>query len=389
MVSRWSSPNPVVFGCGTSARTGEFLKEFECKKVIVIYDKGVEASAKKILASIAAEGIDYVTFDGVQPDAPDVVVNEAAALARRENVDGVVAIGGGSAVDTGKGTCVLLTNDPPINKYFARPSEPPACDVTHLKPIIVIPTTAGTGTEVTPGGAIADTTLNTKENVVCPTSLGIVDPELTLGLPKSSTIATGIDAMCHAIEAFISNEPNCFSDLLAETGISLIAQNLPKVVKDGSDLKARENQMRAATMCAMSILGPYCNIGHDTGAVLCMEFPMVHGISVSCCLPEIMRFVAPSTPEKVSRILRCLGAEVPEGIDGETLGDLAYDTFKAFMKSVDYPNMKQFIPSREALLATVPKIMETQTFHFSPRHVEESDIVTLFNQMWDRNCAEA
>ena len=383
--SRWSSPNPVVFGSGSCARTGEFLKEFGCSKVIVVYDRGVKAAAEKVMDSIRSVGVEFVTYDGVKPDAPDVTVNEAAALARSEKVDGVVAIGGGSAVDTGKGVCVLLTNDPPINRYFARPGEPPACDVKNLKPIIVIPTTAGTGTEVTPGGAIADTARNTKENVVCPTALGIVDPELTLGLPKSSTIATGMDSLCHAMEAFISNEPNVFSDLLAETGISLVAENLPKVVRDGSDLAAREGQMKAATLCAMSILGPYCNCGHDIGAVLCMDFPMVHGIAVSCCLPEIMRFLAPANPDKIARILRCLGTDVPAGTAGEELGAMAYDTFKAFMAKVEYPNMKQFVPSKEALLASVDKIMETQNFHFSPRPVSREDVVDILTGMWERN----
>ena len=200
MFSTWNSPNPVLFGSGASKTVGGHLLKFGCGKVLVVFDKGVKAAGvvDKVLGYIEKSGIRTVLYDGVLSDTPDFTINEAAELALRENVDGVVAVGGGSSLDTGKGVDVLLSNPPPINRYFAQPSKPPAGDLSNLKPLIVIPTTAGTGSEVTPGGACADTEHNTKENFVCPVTLGIIDPELTLGLPPEVTSITAFDALCHA-----------------------------------------------------------------------------------------------------------------------------------------------------------------------------------------------
>jgi alcohol dehydrogenase class IV len=272
MFSTWNSPNPVLYGSGSSKVVGEQLKKLGCKKVIVVFDKGVKSAgiADKILQYIKAAEIETVLYDGAVSDSPDYSINEAGALAVREAVDGVVAIGGGSSLDTGKGVDVLLSNPPPINQYFARPGTPPNGDVSHLKPLIVIPTTAGTGSEVTPGGACADTANNTKENFVCPVTLGIIDPELTLGLPPAVTAMTAFDALCHAIEAFVSNQPNKFSELFARQAMTLIGKNLLAACDDGSNLEAREGLHLAATMASISILGPYCNIPHDIGAVICM-----------------------------------------------------------------------------------------------------------------------
>lgn len=386
MVSTWSSPNPILYGSGASDAVGAQLKRLGCSKVMVVYDMGIQAVAEKIIAQIAKEGVEYLVYNKVESDAPDYTVNEAAAIARAEGVDGIVAIGGGSAIDTGKGICVLLTNEPPISQYYIKPGLPPTVDITKLKPIVVIPTTAGTGTEVTPGGCIADTEHNTKEDTCCPTALGIIDPLVTLGLPRNATIATGMDAMCHAIEAYISNEPNAFSDILAKEAITRVAANLPIVAKDGQNIPAREEMHLAATLGAMSILGPFCNIGHDTGKVLGIDFHMPHGYAVSCCLPEIMRFIAPARPEKTRVLLECLGAEVPA--DDAALGQAIYDAFVAFMAKVDYPAISVFIPSKEAMLGSVRKVMETQNFHFSPVPVSEEDVTAIFSAAWDRSCGK-
>jgi alcohol dehydrogenase class IV len=191
MQSEFSSPNPVLFGAGTSRQTGLKLRELGCKKVLVVYDKGIKASgiADRIIANINEAGIETVCFDGVLADPPDWSVEEAGALGVRENVDGVVGIGGGSSMDSAKAAKLLLTNPPPINQYFGREGVVTKPSV----PLIVIPTTAGTGSETTPGGVITDTKNNIKSNIAgtgCTVNLGIVDPELTLGLPPSITAST-------------------------------------------------------------------------------------------------------------------------------------------------------------------------------------------------------
>lgn len=385
MFSTWSSPNPVMYGSGSLKVVGEQLKKFGCQKVIVVFDKGVQAAGivDAVLGNIHEAGIKTVLYDGVVSDTPDYSINEAGALAVKENVDGVVAVGGGSSIDTGKGVDVLLSNSPPINQYFARPGMPPAGDTSHLKPLIVIPTTAGTGSEVTPGGACADTKNNTKENFVCPVTLGIVDPELTLKLPPVVTSITAFDALSHAVEAFVSNQPNKFSELFAKKAITLVGANLATAVQDGSNLKAREGLHLASTMASMSILGPYCNIPHDIGAVICMMFHIPHGVAVTACLPEIFKFYAPAVPEKMKIITECLGGTVPDGATPEQIGQLACDTLIELMKTSSLPRLMNYVKSKEELLTAVPEIMRTQNFFFSPRPVTAEDITMILDKSYD------
>jgi alcohol dehydrogenase class IV len=385
MFSTWNSPNPVLFGSGASKTVGGHLLKFGCGKVLVVFDKGVKAAGvvDKVLGYIEKSGIRTVLYDGVLSDTPDFTINEAAELALRENVDGVVAVGGGSSLDTGKGVDVLLSNPPPINRYFAQPSKPPAGDLSNLKPLIVIPTTAGTGSEVTPGGACADTEHNTKENFVCPVTLGIIDPELTLGLPPEVTSITAFDALCHAVEAFVSNQPNKFSELFAKKAITLIGENLPLALKDGGNLKAREGLHLAATMASISILGPFCNIPHDIGAVICMMFHIPHGAAVSACLPEIFRFYAPAVPEKMAVITEALGGTVPAGASPEEIGGIAAETVYEFMKASKLPRLTRFVKSKEELLTAVPQIMATQTFFFSPRPVTAEAVADILGKSYD------
>jgi len=385
MFSTWSSPNPVLYGSGSSKTIGSHLKRFGCSKVIVVFDQGVKAAgiADRIIGYIREAGIDTVLFDGALSDAPDYTINEAGALAVREKVDGVVAVGGGSSIDTGKGVDVLLSNPPPINRYFARPGQPPTGDLTRLKPLIVIPTTAGTGSEVSPGGACADTANNTKENFGCPVSLGIIDPELTLGLPPAITAMTAFDALCHAVEAVVSNQPNEYSQIFGFEAIRLIGENLVAAVENGNNLKAREGLHLASTMATMSILGPFCNIPHDIGAVICMMFHIPHGAAVSACLPEIFKFYAPAVPEKMIRITEALGGKVPENATPEEIGRLASETIITLMKKSGLPKLTSFVKSKEELLTAVPQIMATQIFFFSPRPVAESDIRDILEKSYD------
>jgi alcohol dehydrogenase class IV len=380
-------PNPILYGSGTSKAVGEQLKKFGCGKVLVVFDKGVQAAGivDKILGYIKNAGIETVLFGGVESDTPDYTVNEAGELAIREKVDGVVAVGGGSSLDTGKGAGLLMSNPPPINQYFSRPGTPPCADISSLKPIVVIPTTAGTGSEVTPGGACAATKNKTKENFICPVRLGIVDPELTLQLPPAVTAMTAFDALCHAVEAVVSNQPNKYSELFGFKAISLIGENLLAAIGDGGDLKAREGLHLAATMASMSILGPYCNIPHDIGAVICMMFHIPHGIAVSACLPEIFKFYAPAVPDKLKRIAECLGGTVPEGATVEALGEIAGCAVEALMMKSGLPRLMNYVGSKEELLTAVPEIMRTQIFFFSPRPVTEEDITHILSKTYDRH----
>ena len=383
--STFSSPNPVLYGAGTAGSVGERLKMLGCKKALVISDKGVKAAgiADKVMECIITAGLAAALYDGVVADVPDYSVDAAAEFALSKDVDCIVAVGGGSSLDTGKAVRILLSNPPPMSRYYMHPGRPPVADMGTLKPLIVLPTTSGTGSEVSPGGVIVDTGNNIKQHFDCPVTLGIVDPELTLAMPNAVTVITAFDALGHSIEAVTSGEPNVFSELIGLEAISLIANNLPAVLKDGNNLEARGRMHLAATMATMSILGPFCNIPHDMGLVLGMEFDMPHGVAVSVALPESLEFIAPAIPETLAKVASALGADVPGGASPDEIGKLVNATTRNLMNATGLPSLKSYVKSKAELLAVTPKIMASQDFHFSARPVTENDVRDILSRAYD------
>jgi alcohol dehydrogenase class IV len=381
-----ASRNPILFGRGVSKRVGEKLRdEFKCKKVLVVYDKGVKAAgiADKILAYIHEAGIETVCYDGVQPDPPDWSVEEAGALGVKENVDAVVAVGGGSSLDTGKAVKVLLTNPPPISRYYLA-HEDIQPDDSSMKPVIVIPTTAGTGSEATPGGVITDTKNNCKQNVPCATNLGIVDPELTLGLPPAVTATTAVDALCHSTEAFTSSEHNELSDVLAVKAIEHIGTYLPRVFDDPGDIEARAKVQLAATLSGLALMGPFCNVPHEIGLPLGILFHIPHGTACGATLPEALEFLAPVIPERIATVARLLGADVAHDASPAAIGEIAYKTVHELFVKIGFPKLSEFIKTKEELLASIPEILGASAFHFSCRPVAAEDLRLILSKAYDR-----
>jgi alcohol dehydrogenase class IV len=385
MYSTYLVTNPILFGRGSSMLVGEKTKEFGCKKVLVVYDQGVKAAGitDKILGSLHATGIETIIFDNVQADPPDWSVEEAAELGIKENVDGVVSVGGGSSIDTGKAALWRLSNEGPINRYFLKPGQPPLPTQKPLKPIIIIPTTAETGTEASPGGAITDTKTNQKMVTEIPVSLGLIDPELTLRLPPGVTASTGLDAFSHAIEAYTSIAANKINDVLAEKSISLIGKYLRTAVNEGSNIEAREGVMLAATLGGMSMMGPYCHFAHDIGMPLGTIFHIPYGIACAAFQGESMEFIADAVPEKVKFIAEALGAKVPAGVASEEIGKICKQAIYSLMKDTKLPSLKNYIKGKDELLATIPKVMEFAAFMFSPKPVSKDDAVNLIVRAYE------
>ncbi|MCL2124896.1 MAG: iron-containing alcohol dehydrogenase [Oscillospiraceae bacterium] len=394
MPSVFSSPNPILFGIGTSKQTGDKLKELGCTKILLVYDNGIKSAGivDKIDAVIKAAGIDTVHYSGVQADPPDWSVEEAGALGVHEHVDGVVGLGGGSALDTAKGASMLQTNPPPIEQYYGREGV-----VTKPgMPLIVIPTTAGTGSESTPGGVITDTKNIIKTNISgagCKVTLGIVDPELTLALPPSVTASTGMDALCHAAESYTSALANSFCDLTGREAIRLAGKYLVRAFENGSDLEAREGMMKAATLGGMSMSGPLCHLAHDIGKAMGGKFHVAHGNACASTLPQVLQAVAPACPDRVRYIAESFGASIPEGASPEAIGEAALVTMQSLMKKLKMPNMSQLGLKKEELLDILPeivvgmqeglvKLFGVATF---PLPAPKEFIATLISRAYDEN----
>lgn len=387
MSSIFVSANPILFGVGTSKEVGKKAKEFGCKKVLLVYDKGVEAAglADKIIGYLKDSEIEVVSYNGVQADPPDWSVIEAANLGLENKVDGVIGLGGGSSLDTAKAANVLQTNPFPLHQYFGRFSAPMKAGL----PLIVIPTTAGTGSECTPGGVITDTVNNVKTNVNgigCQVKLGICDPELTLGLPKSVTASTGLDALCHAMESYTSIWNNPFAGLMGEKAIQLVGKSLLRAYNNGpNDLEARTDMMEAATMGGMSMMGPLCHFGHDIGRALGAYYHVPHGTACVMTMPQVLEYIAPAVPEKVTYIAQCLGAEIAENASAEEIGLAAKEALRGIMKATNMPTLQSLGLDLEELKVRVPPNVLKMGLALAPMPTNTESIIMLLEKTYNEN----
>lgn len=292
----------IDFGRGALADLAGIINGYKLNKVMVVYDGSVKAAgiADRVTAEIEKAGIAYCIFDGVIPNPTNEVVEEAAVLAKEENVEGFVAVGGGSSIDLAKAVNVLMTNDGRIGDYGGINTVPNPC-----LPLIAIPTTAGTSSEITNVSALIDTEKVIKyvvidNNIVA--SDVIADPELTKTVPQSVTAATGMDAITHAVESYISNMATPLTEYNALKGLEILYHNLPKVCENGADMDAREQMMLGCIITGFSFSNANLGLVHGIAHTLSAHFGLPHGMANACVLPYVMKYNAESCPEKMAQV---------------------------------------------------------------------------------------
>ena len=346
----------VVFGPGACLTTGEKAKELGITKALCFHGKGIKKAgiADKIINSLKKAGIEVLDSDASTSDTPDIVVNEVAALAKEAGVNGIVAVGGGSTLDAAKAINVLMGNEPPINKYFG-------FQITKAGvPLILIPTTSGTGSEVTSVAVVTDTTNNTKNGVInaaTTADLAIVDPELTLGMSPELTAISGIDAFSHAVEAYTSKRMNPMSDVLAEKTISLILENLPLAIANGSDLAIRTKMSFAALLGGTAFSDATVHLGHSIAHTLGAAYNLAHGIGCAAALPPVVEFVAAAIPEKVKDLGKLMGLTDLEKLSNEDLGKKVADSIRQFCHKVGIPSLSTLGIDESSLADLVPTVL--------------------------------
>ena len=374
---------PVLFGTDTSLKAGERLKELGCTKVLVVYDQGVKKAGipDKIIASVKAAGIGVAVYEGVQADPPFPTLEECAAIGRKENVDGVLAIGGGSTMDTAKAANVLLTNPSPIKQYTVRggPSMKPG------KVLVLIPTTSGTGSEVTTVAVLTDPEDHKKKGIGgVRGTLAIVDPLLTVGMPPSITADTGMDVLSHAIEAITANRANPMSDVLGEKAINLVMAYLPRAVKDGSDIEVRTKMSFAAMLGGWSFINSNTQLGHAFGHALGSLYHIPHGNACGVALPEIVEFISDAIPEPMRLVGKAMGLKTDERVSAVKAGTMVRDALIDFNKKIGQKTLKQLNIKESAL----PEIAKSITTEFlvasSPKKISEEDILKILQKAYAR-----
>jgi alcohol dehydrogenase class IV len=298
----FQSTKSLLMEPGASARIGELVKTLGCSAVLLVTDPGVMKAGllQTGLKGLGQAGIAVTVFSEVEADPPVHVIERAVAMARSAKADGVVAIGGGSSMDVAKLVALLAHGDEKLADIYG---------VGMVKgkrlPLVLAPTTAGTGSEVTPI-SIVTTGENEKKGVVSSVLLpdwAVLDAELTLGLPAHVTAATGIDAMVHAIEAYTSKRlKNPMSDALAREALRLLGGNIRIVCRDGANIEARHNMLFGSMLAGMAFANAPVAAVHALAYPVGARFHVAHGLSNSLVLPQVLQFNAPAAEAHYAEI---------------------------------------------------------------------------------------
>lgn len=370
-----------VFGRGALDCLGEKAAEMKVKKVMVVCGKSAVRAGVlgRAVKSLEAAGIECLTFDEVTPDAPDATVDKGAAIARESGVEALVGIGGGSGMDTAKAIAILLDNPGSINDYF---TDPPTFVKTKT-PIILVPTTSGTGSECTDHAVIMDTANNRKPAVFMLSTLAVIDPELMVSMPASVTAMSGLDAFTHAAEAITTNNRDERSEVMALAAIRGIAKWLPQAVADGSDLDAREGMALAANWAGMALQDAGVHFGHSIADAFSAAFGTPHGLNCAWGVPELMKLIAPAVPEKVRPIGEALGAELDCGDSAECIGEKTAAAIRALMKKCGIPSISEKGFSREATVAAAAIAFESPLRFACPVEIKQEALADMFAAIYD------
>ncbi|APX15582.1 alcohol dehydrogenase [Phaeobacter inhibens] len=322
LVGNWSYPTAIKFGAGRIRELAEACATAGMKKPLLVTDKGLAdlPVTQSTLDILEAAGLGRAMFCEVDPNPNEKNLEAGVAAYKAGDHDGVIAFGGGSGLDLGKMVAFMCGQTRPVWDFEDIGDWWTRADADAIAPIIAVPTTAGTGSEVGRASVITDSVTHQKKIIFHPKVLPTVvicDPELTVGMPKFITAGTGLDAFAHCVEAFSSPHYHPMSQGIALEGMRLVKEYLPRAYADGTDIEARAQMMSAAAMGATAFqkgLGAIHAMSHPIGAL----FNTHHGTTNAVCMPAVLAFNAPEVADRFKTAADYLG------IDGGFEGVCAY-----------------------------------------------------------------
>jgi len=347
-------PTRIVCGPRSIANLHNELRLNGVRRAVVVTDEGVRAAG--VVAEVLRAGGDRIAgvFDGVVPDPTYECADAAIAYCRSVGADGVVSVGGGSSIDTAKLTLVALSNGGSAieNMGLLRLERP-------LLPHVAIPTTHGTGSEVTLGAVITNPELHRKffvaDTHLIP-NVAILDPTLVTGLPRSVTVGTGLDALTHAIEGLVTPAANLMTTATGMQSVRLIAEHLPRVVADGNDLEARQGMLVASTLAGIT-LGPGLGIAHAFAHTVGTLFGVHHGTGCGIGLLQAMKFNRDHATKPLAKVAEALGVDTRDMSDVQA-ADAALGAVRALMTRIGAPlRLTDLGLDRGQLLARMPELV--------------------------------
>lgn len=370
-------PTKVVFGMGALTKLPEELRERGLRSALVITDPGVGAAGllARLEEQLQAAQVRYGVYDGVVPNP--TVASVEAAVPQAKAHEALIALGGGSALDTAKALNVLRTHGGKVLDWAPYPSVPGPCG-----PLVAIPTTAGTGSEVTPVAMVTASSKGTPRKVplVSPhlfPDVALVDPELTQSLPPAITAATGMDALTHAIEAMTTLTAQPLADLLAREAIERVDRFLARAVRDGGDVKARREMCFSALLAGMAFRNAWVALAHAIAHALGGLYDLPHGLCCAWTLPLAMEYNLDARRAQYEQIAKIMGR-------GEGGAKGAVARVRELAREIGIPSgpRERGIPETDA--AKIAELaVEDPSLMFNPKPVPKDEMLALVQRLFE------
>ncbi|MDI9258716.1 iron-containing alcohol dehydrogenase family protein [Alicyclobacillus sendaiensis] len=373
-------PTRVRFGEGVAQDLPHVLREMSASRVIMVTDPGLKESgvAGRVEALVREACSDVGVYADVEPDPSVETVHQVASLCREGRADVLIALGGGSAMDVAKGARVVAELGGDLRRFAGNHAERiPGPFRTRL---CAIPTTAGTGSEVTFFGVYSDWENKIKVTVTSShlaADVALVDPLLTRSVPPNVTAASGIDVLAHALEAYVSRQATPFSDALAERAMELVGSSLVRAFEDGSDASARRDMAEASLYAGIAFNHAYLGLTHAIAAAVSGHAHVPHGVAIGICLPAVIRYNAHVCGDKYRRAAGIVAKKQGTG------GSDAAEVVEKLARDIGLPSRLREVGVTKDMLAGIARqtLVSVQLRH-NPRDASEEDILSLVESLW-------
>lgn len=383
MAREFIVPGQIITGSGALNMAEETLKGLG-KKALIVTDKVMIqlGNCAKVEAALKNQGVDYAIYSEIVGEPTDVMIENGLKAYKEEGCDFLVALGGGSPIDSMKAIGSLVVNGGNISDYMGK-----IIDV-EMPPLVAIPTTAGTGSEATQFTIITDTKKDIKmllKGKVLMPSLAIIDPQFTMTAPPKITAATGLDALCHAVEAYTSRKAQTLSDTFAMSAVKRIFKYLPVAFKDGQNEEARVQMSVAALEAGIAFNNASVTIIHGMSRPIGALFHVAHGLSNAMLLKECLTFALEGAYDRFAELGRAVGVASDADSDKEA-SEKFLAAVEEIVKELETPTLAEFGIDKEEFFKVIDKMafdaMDSGSPQNTMREVTEEDVKQIYRNLW-------
>lgn len=383
MASKFIMPKQIISGEHALQQSKEVIRTLGTKALVVSGKVMNRIGNVRIVTNLLDEiGIGWTVYDDITGEPDDVMIDGGVEAYKANGCDFLIAIGGGSPMDSMKAIGALITNPGKIADYMGK-------EITNpLPPMVAIPTTAGTGSEATQFTIITDTKTSIKmllKGTVLIPDVAIVDASFTVSSPKSVTNATGLDALTHAVEGYTSKKASPLTDVYAVDAVKRIFQYLPRAYENGEDMEAREEMILAALEAGVVINNSSVTLVHGMSRPIGANFHVPHGLSNAMLLKVCLTFALDGTYERFADLGRAIGATTEED-DDETAAKAFLDAIIQLCETLEVPTLAEYGVDKEAFFEVMDKMAEDAIASGSPGNTRKTttkeDVLRMYKELW-------